>query len=108
MPALDLNLHRPGSEVVAAEQPTQPDQVLYPLPLCQKANVGGLQRELGRRDEHWVSGREYGDEVEGRIGHAVRGLSAAAPLGASRVPAPASAPRSPGAPESRRAHAAAC
>src|ERR1043166_5649529 len=48
--ALDLNLHRPGSEVVAAEQPTQPDQVLYPLPLGQKANAGGLQCE--RSEEH--------------------------------------------------------
>src|ERR1041385_6314961 len=67
--ALDLNLHRPGSEVVAAEQPTQPDQVLYPLPLGQKANAGGLQCELGRRDEHRIAGRENGDEVEGRVDH---------------------------------------
>src|ERR1043166_4366368 len=63
--ALDLNLHRPGSEVVAAEQPTQPDQVLYPLPLCHKANARALQCELGRRDEHRIAGRENGDEVEG-------------------------------------------
>src|SRR5438477_56414 len=73
------DLSRPGREVEAAEQPTQADQVLYPLPFCQKANAGGLQRELGRRDEYRIPGREHRHEVELiRIGHV--GTELCAPL----------------------------
>src|SRR4029077_14283704 len=65
--ALDLNLYRTRSEVEAAKQATETDQVLDPFPLGQKANVGGLQCQLGGRDQHRVSACEDRHEVE-RIG----------------------------------------
>src|SRR5207248_10088975 len=67
VPALDLNLYRTRREVEAAEQATETDQVLDPLPFCHKGNVGGLEHQLGRRDEHLIPGREHRHEVE-RIG----------------------------------------
>src|SRR5712691_6268488 len=46
VPALDLNGYRRRCVVDAAKQRTETDQVLDPFPLGQKANVGGLERQL--------------------------------------------------------------
>src|SRR5207245_8316900 len=110
VPALDLNLYRTRREVEAAKQATETDQVLDPFPLGQKANVGGLERQLGGRDQHRVSACEDRHEVEGiGVRHCPLALdpSVGGPLGAPRVPAPAAVPRSPGAPASRSAPAVA-